>query len=83
VPFKPDPFFVGPLYSVSVCYSTPAEDLRGYLPIQEALAISQEAGFSRAELLAYQDVLYAIRTETAYVGEKVAEAEARGIVMKN
>jgi len=55
-----------------------AEDLRDYPPIQEALTISQEAGFSRAELLAYQDVLDAIRTETSYVGEKVAEAEVRG-----
>jgi predicted transposase/invertase (TIGR01784 family) len=53
-------------------------DLLSYPPIQEALTISQEAGFSRAELLAYQDVLDAIRTETSYVGEKVAEAEARG-----
>jgi predicted transposase/invertase (TIGR01784 family) len=57
----------------------PPEDLYAYPPIQEALTISQEAGFSKAELLAYQDVLDAIRTETAYVGEKVAEAEARGV----
>jgi len=57
----------------------PPEDLREYPPIQEALTISQEAAFSRAELLAYQDVLDAIRTETAYVGEKVAEATAKGL----
>ena len=43
------------------------------------MTISQEAAFSRGELLAYQDVLDAIRTETSYVGEKVAEAESRGI----
>jgi len=56
-----------------------AEDLRDYPSIQEALTIiSQEAGFTSAELLAYQDVLDAIRTETSYVGEKVAEAEVRG-----
>jgi len=56
----------------------PPAELTDYPPIQQALTISQEAAYSRAELLAYQDVLDAIRTETAYVGEKVTEAKAKG-----
>jgi len=56
----------------------PPAELADYPPIRQALTISQEAAYSRAELLAYQDVLDAIRTETAYVGEKVTEAKARG-----
>ncbi len=57
----------------------PPAEMIEYPPIREALTISQEAGFSNAELLAYQDVLDAIRTETSYVGEKVALAMEQGL----
>ena len=62
----------------------PPPDILAHGPVSEALDISRRAGFSKAELWAYQSTLDAIRVEQDLLEGRVAlaaeEAEKRGIL---
>jgi predicted transposase/invertase (TIGR01784 family) len=57
----------------------PAAELQDYPPIMEALTISKEAAFSRAELAAYQSVMMAISNEKSIVTDSIELGIEKGI----
>ncbi len=56
----------------------PPPELLAYPPTRDALEISREAGFTEAELFAYQEYLDAIRVDVTLMAERTALAEERG-----
>lgn len=56
----------------------PPQELIDYEPTRDALQIAMEAGFSRDELLVYQDCLDAIRVESTLFGERTEMAREEG-----
>jgi predicted transposase/invertase (TIGR01784 family) len=57
----------------------PPPELLAYPPTAEALEISREAGFTEAELLAYQEYWDGVSVEITLLGERTALAEAEGL----
>ncbi len=57
----------------------PPAELLGYPPIHEALTISKEAAFTRAELAAYQSVMMAISNEKSIVTDSIELGIEKGI----